>query len=493
MLPFKNRILTNYKDGTNDNIIKVLEGTFYKASDDVKQDDFYKYFAGDNLEDTAYNVWKYVKDNVNYKEDGQAYQKIKLPGALLHYGEGDCKSMSLFCAAVLSHYAPDRVGFRYVSYRNDPTPTHVYCIVKDRNKTIIVDPVWNTFNSSKDYKYKIDKIMTIQTLSGIKSTKVDKQTYDALFQLRNAIKQQEVGSPMYNTLNRMFNNVASAAELDSPDLPIGSIKSFVKKAENKVKGAIKKAATDIKKAATDIKADVKNKPSWASQGDYVKHLAKKAIPLFIEMRTAFLLLLTVNYRNLCNRILEKEKADPNSMSRLWYVGFGGDPKALLAACEANKNKKPVFGKPKKGLGAMTEDQLAQTTAALTQANAALTPADKKASGAGAGTAVSATAGTALTTALVATGAVTPPVAAALGAALALAGTVVAVFVANTKRDGRDLTDEPLPDPTVDVNGDGIPDLDEGTGENLPGGLSKTALIGIAALGAGALWYFSRKK
>ena len=488
MLPFRNNIITNFKDGTNDNIIKVLEKSFYKAADDVKQDDFYKYFAGDTLEDTAYNVWKYVKDNVTYKEDGQAYQKIKLPGALLHYGVGDCKSMSLFCAAVLSHYAPGSVGFRYVSYRNDPTPTHVYCIVKYKNKTIIVDPVWSSFNSSKDYKYKIDKIMTIQTLSGIKTTKVDKQTYDTLLQLRNAIKQQEVGSPMYNTLNRMFNSVASAAELDSPDLPIGSLKSFVKKAEGKVKGVIKKVSTDIKKATTDIKADIKNKPTWASQGDYVKHLAKKAIPIFIEMRTAFLLLLTVNYRNLCNRILDKEKADPNSMSRLWYVGFGGDPKSLLAACEANKNKKPVFGKPKKGLGAMTEDQLTQTTAALNQANAALTPADKK--GAGTGAALSATAGTALTTALVAAGAVTPPVAAAIGAALALAGTVVSVFVANTKTDARDFTDEPLPDPTVDINGDGVPDIEEVKGE---GKLSNTALIGIAALGAGALWYFSRKK
>ena len=176
------------------------------------------------------------------------------------------------------------------------------------------------------------------------------------------------------------------------------------------------------------------------------------------------------------------------MSRLWYVGFGGDPKALLAACEANKNKKPVFGKPKKGLGAMTDEQLTQTTAALTQTNEALTK-DKK-GGAGTGAALSATAGTALTTALVAAGAVTPPVAAAIGAALALAGTVVSVFVAHTKPDSRDLTDEPLPDPTVDINGDGIPDIEEVKGE---GKLSTTALIGIAALGAGALWYFSRKK
>ena len=378
MLPFRNNIVTNYKDGTNNNIIKVLENSFYTAVEDVKKDDFYKYFAGDTLEDTAYNVWKYVKDNVEYREDGLKFQRIKLPGALLHYGYGDCKSMSLFCAAVLSFYAPDKVGFRYVSYRNDPTPTHVYCIIKLRNKTIIIDPVWHNFNSSKDYKYKIDKIMTIQTLSGIKSTKVDKQTYDTLLQLRNAIKQQEVGSPMYNTLNRMFNSVASAAELDSPDLPIGGLKSFIKKTETKVKGA-------IKKATADIKGDIKNKPSWASQGDYVKHLAKKAFPLFIEMRTAFMLLLTVNYRNLCNRILDKEKSDPNSMARLWYVGFGGDPKALLAACEANKKKKPVFGKPKKGLGAMTDEQLTQTTAALTQANDTLTSADtKRGKGAGAG-------------------------------------------------------------------------------------------------------------
>ena len=465
-------------NGNNNDIINAIESNFYKAVDQISEDDWYRQFEGNNLKETCYNVWKYIKLNVPYKEDGTVEQKIKLPSRTLADAKNgigtDCKSFALLSAAIMSKFAP--VAFRYTSYRNDPTPTHVYCIVDGGR--YIIDAVWKYPNSEKPYKFKYDHNMKISTLSGIdnKKVKLDRHSYDVLMQLRNAIKLQPVGSDMYNKLTNQFNVVSTELGLTDPNLPIGKIgKGFLK-------NTIKKAAGAIKKAANDVKSNVVNKPSWASKTDYVKHIAKAALPLFIEMRASFMLLLTVNYRDLCNRILAKEKSDPNSMSRLWYVGFGGDPKALLAACEANKNKKPIFGKPKTVHGVAIEDD---TTSNSTTSN----------DGSGAKTAaLSATLGTAATAAATAAG-LAGPQAAAIGAAAALAATIVAVFSKNIGKDPSEAGDPDANfDPNLDLDGDGIPDIKEnGMEEGGEGSMlnSKTLLIGGAAIAA--LFLLTKKK
>jgi hypothetical protein len=477
----------NHINGTNNDIINAIESNFNKAVEQISADGWYKQFEGNSLKETCNNVWRYIKLNVPYQEDGSVEQKIKLPARTIADAKNgigtDCKSFALLSAAIMSKYAP--VSFRYTSYRNDPTPTHVYCVVDGGR--YIIDAVWKYPNSEKPYKYKYDHQMKISTLSGFtpdsKKVKVDQHSYDVLMQLRNAIKQQPVGSDMYNKLSNQFNIVSNELGLTDPNLPIGKIgKGFLK-------NTIKKAGFAIKKVAKDVKSTVVDKPSWASKEDYVKHIAKVALPLFIEMRASFMLLLTVNYRDLCNRILAKEKSDPNSMSRLWYVGFGGDPKALLAACEANKKKKALFGKPKSLNGVAIAD--APSADQLNQANTALQSSSKDGAKAAA---LSATLGTAATAAATASG-LAGPQAAAVGAAAALAATIVAVFVKKIGKDNREFGDPDAQfDPNLDTDGDGIPDIQQNeSGDESGTGLTsnKTLLIGGAA--AIALLLFMPKK
>mgnify|MGYP000679809457 CR=1 FL=1 len=480
-------------DGTNNDIINAIESNFNKAVEQISGDGWYQQFEGNSLKETCNNVWRYVKLNVPYQEDGSIEQKIKLPARTIADAKNgigtDCKSFALLSAAIMSKFAP--VAFRYTSYKNDPTPTHVYCVVDGGR--YIIDAVWKYPNSEKPYKYKYDHNMKISTLSGFeldKKVKIDKHSYDILLQLRNAIQQQKVGSPMYNKLQQQFEVVSTELGLKDATLPIGKVNLGL---ANLFSKAAKKIGPKIKKASEDIKHDLskKDKPEWASNKDFAKHVVKAVAPLFVEMRASFMLLLTINYRDLCNRILEKEKNDPNSMARLWYVGFGGDPKALFAACEANKKKKALFGKPKTmhGIAIADDAKTAATTEALTKANAALTsgsgPDAAKAA------ALSASLGTAATAGAAALG-LAGPQAAAVGAAAALAATIVATFVKHIGKDSRELSDPDASfDPNLDTDGDGIPDIKEnGTGET---GLAsnKTLLIGGAA--AVALLLFMRKK
>lgn len=495
----------NHINGTNNDIINAIESNFNKAVEQISADGWYQQFEGNSLKETCNNVWRYIKLNVPYQEDGSVEQKIKLPARTIADAKNgigtDCKSFALLSAAIMSKYAP--VSFRYTSYRNDPTPTHVYCVVDGGR--YIIDAVWKYPNSEKPYKYKYDHQMKISTLSGFtpdsKKVKVDQHSYDVLMQLRYAMQQQPVGSPMYHKLQQQFEVVSNELGLTNANLPIGKFKdSKFGKAVSKfgefspaslLVKAGKKLGPKLKKAKDDIKNDLskKNKPEWASNKDYAKHLVKAVAPLFIEMRASFMLLLTINYRDLCNRILAKNASDPHSMERLWYVGFGGDPKALLAACESNKNKKALFGKPKSLNGVAIAD--APSADQLNQANTALQSSSKDGAKAAA---LSATLGTAATAAATAAG-LAGPQAAAVGAAAALAATIVAVFVKKIGKDNREFGDPDAQfDPNLDTDGDGIPDIDENeSGDESGTGLTsnKTLLIGGAA--AVALLLFMRKK
>jgi hypothetical protein len=482
-------------NGSNNDIINAIESNFNKAVKQVSEDGWYKQFEGNTLKETCNNVWRFIKLNVPYQEDGTEEQKIKLPARTLADAKNgigtDCKSFALLAAAILSKYAP--VSFRYTSYRNDPTPTHVYCVVDGGR--YIIDAVWKYPNSEKPYKFKYDHKMKISTLSGFapeKKVKIDKHSFDVLMQLRNAMQKQPVGSPMYHKLQQQFNVVSDALALTDPNLPIGKTNLGIANLFNR---ATKKIAPKLKKAVADVKSSVskKDKPSWASNTDYAKHIVKAVAPLFVEMRASFMLLLTVNYRDLCNRILAKEKSDPNSMARLWYVGFGGDPKALFAACEANKKKKALFGKPKSIHGITItgeiDDAKSQKTAdSLTKANTALQSGGGDAAKAAA---LSASLGTAATAGAAALG-LAGPQAAAVGAAAALAATIVATFVKHIGKDSRELGDPDASfDPNLDVDGDGIPDIQENKEESSPLLSNKTLLIGGAALVG--LFFFMKKK
>ena len=136
---------------------RALPGAVAQTKDIAPQ------FKGATDTDTCRKIFDFLKTKVKYDKDGFT-QKIKYPSALLRDGRGDCKSYSLFTAAILKNL---NIPFRwtYASYTPGVnTPGHVY-ITTDSG--CICDVVWGKFNSEKKPYNKFYKSMNISYISGM--------------------------------------------------------------------------------------------------------------------------------------------------------------------------------------------------------------------------------------------------------------------------------------------------------------------------------------
>lgn len=118
------------------------------------------YFRRSSEQETCRAIFDYLKKNVKYKADGWR-QVVQLPSAILRPGAvADCKSMSLFTAAILTNLG---IPYHFVlaSYTDSPVPGHIYVQTKGG---CIVDVVWGKFNSEKKPKYRYN--MEVSYLAG---------------------------------------------------------------------------------------------------------------------------------------------------------------------------------------------------------------------------------------------------------------------------------------------------------------------------------------
>lgn len=150
---------------TEDIVARVLI-VFHQSKNQLKK--FAPELKGETIKETCNNIWNWVKENIKYRKDPPGVQWIKTPARLASDGSGDCKSYSVFIASCLYNLGI-KGTFRFVSYdKTDPTPTHVYVVVKSRGEEIIIDDVMPAFNREKAYASKFDYNMTrISTMAGI--------------------------------------------------------------------------------------------------------------------------------------------------------------------------------------------------------------------------------------------------------------------------------------------------------------------------------------
>jgi uncharacterized membrane protein YgcG len=126
--------------------------------------DFAPHVKGQTTLKTCRNIWDFLKNCISYKEDATNWQVIKAPSQLWHDGVGDCKSFSIFTAAILKSLNIN-YKYRFTGYvsslpgHNAAVPTHVYVVATDENgREIIIDGVWTEFNAEKKYNIKYDRM-----------------------------------------------------------------------------------------------------------------------------------------------------------------------------------------------------------------------------------------------------------------------------------------------------------------------------------------------
>ena len=175
LTPFTNKssLLVNNQNTTD--IIKQIIETHNLYKKDY--DKIAGYFWKGNTKQTCKYLFDFLKNNVKYSIEPDSRQSVKSPSAILATGKfangyNDCKHYSLFQAGVFD--ALNRMGkkinwcYRFANYKIfSTTPHHVFVVVKINGVEYWCDPVLDTWNNKKPYINKIDKKMSLYSISGV--------------------------------------------------------------------------------------------------------------------------------------------------------------------------------------------------------------------------------------------------------------------------------------------------------------------------------------
>jgi LPXTG-motif cell wall-anchored protein len=186
-------------------IIDALIKNHYKYSNEY--DKIFRYFDGGSVEETAFNVWQFLKDDFKYTIEPEKMQILRSPAAILASNVIgiDCKGYATFVNGIMDAYRRNTkkdfdVFYRFASYDPfDSTPQHVFAVVNENGVEYWIDPVLDQFDERKQpYYFKDKKIknMALVAMSGIPA----------------------ISGTKTNTMGNWFNDLLKA----SPDI----IKSF---------------------------------------------------------------------------------------------------------------------------------------------------------------------------------------------------------------------------------------------------------------------------
>lgn len=251
------------------------------------------HFKGRNINETAYNIWKFIKNNIDYKIESDDKQLLKSPSAILYTAKSigsDCKNYSLFAGGILDSLnrsgIPINWCYRFASYKiGDKLPHHVFVVINpDTNNEIWIDPVLSSFNQKKQYFFKLDrKPMSLIAMSGV--------SYEGIG--RSAKRTQKV---------------ATRKAAKEP-----------KKQERKAKvvARAKKIKEGIKKAGKVV---------------------LKFAPISVAARNAFLALVKLNARSLANNLQLAVKKNEAEVKKFW-TNIGGNYSSLVSAINVGSRKK----------------------------------------------------------------------------------------------------------------------------------------------------------
>ena len=150
-------------NATNGELQRAIEAVIPQATKQAAA--FASRYKGKDEMATCKNIFDYLKNNINYKADGDS-QQVRLPSGLMRTKQGDCKSYSVFTSAVLSNLGiPHKLV--YASYDpKDNTPSHIYVMT---DKGCIIDAVYGKFNAEKKPTFKKYKKMNIAYIAGVRS------------------------------------------------------------------------------------------------------------------------------------------------------------------------------------------------------------------------------------------------------------------------------------------------------------------------------------
>jgi len=301
-LPVKNtKKIISANQSTGD-IIQAIIKQHISNRKDAKN--IAKYFQADNTRDTAYNIFDFCKKNIPYKVESGFGQTVKTLGRILYdaknnTGQNDCKAYATFAGNICEALNIPFV-YRFAGYKGKDL-THTYCVVKNGNQEIVIDPVLNDFDTEKPYKNKVDKkIMALYQVSGIPEEQGTTPNITDTF---------------YDTKGSSVLANYVAGDFVAGDFVAGG--DFI---------GVTKAGKILRKVSSGAKKAVQ---------------AVKTVSLTVP-RNAFLLLVKENVFGLGTKI--NQLADKKGFAGLefWYK-LGGDRTVLTKVAKEGASKKRILG------------------------------------------------------------------------------------------------------------------------------------------------------
>ena len=185
LTPYSNKSYKLVENQNTTDIIKQIIETHNLYKTDY--DKIAGYFWKGTTKETCKYLFNFLKNNVKYSIEPDSRQSVKSPAAILATGKfqngyNDCKHYSLFQAGVYD--ALCRMGkkidwcYRFANYKLFSTsPHHVFVVVKINGIEYWCDPVLSTWNNRKPYINKIDKKMSLYSISGIGCDDCENSSY----------------------------------------------------------------------------------------------------------------------------------------------------------------------------------------------------------------------------------------------------------------------------------------------------------------------------
>lgn len=307
--PFQNRReMLTAEQSTGDIIDAIIDAHRRHAQDYSKISSF---FNAGSKKATARRIFNFLKKNVRYVIEPGSKQTVKSPSAILATGYGDCKHYSLFAGGILQNLGIP-FAYRFASYKLfDKQPQHVFVVVDPgTDKEIWIDPVVGDFNYKKPYSYATDRKMALYSISGIGATAQQKADLKA----------------------------AKAARKAAP-----------------TKAVRKAAVTEVRAA---------RKAAERTTGQVLKKGAKVVLKVAAApVRNAFLLLVSLNFSGLGNKLSAAWDKAPSKLQNFWESA-GGQINALKKAWEKGSTKKRIFGMEQIGVAPAAPAAAAATAAPL---------------------------------------------------------------------------------------------------------------------------------
>lgn len=174
--PFRNKVKIIVAG--NQDIAQIEDEILRTHKDhETDYDKIFQFFDTGNIYDTCHEIWNFLKYSLTYNAEVEEQQSVKSPSAILQPGEHiDCKHYALFAGGILDAIkANDNASwdwcYRFVSDKSRKEATHVFVVVFDKGREIMIDPVLTNFDQHKSWLYSIDlKPMSLVKISGVDDT-----------------------------------------------------------------------------------------------------------------------------------------------------------------------------------------------------------------------------------------------------------------------------------------------------------------------------------